>query len=336
MKILYISVHAVLEDDEVRLFKSLGHDVFTLGVNFGFSAIEPFRDTILPNEIEEGMLEAFHNMGGHFRYGAQYAGETIIPSDFIDLFDVIVVMHDLAFIQKFWTELSRRPVIWRTIGQNIDGSEAAAADLRARGMHVVRYSPVERNAIGYCGETALIRFGKDPEAYGPWTGHSVHILSFCNTLAQRYPSLAANYLEITRGFPSMLGGIGNETLPGHIGMLTPQQQADHYNACRTYLYCSGAEIPYTLNFMEALMTGMPIVAVDFAPTHRFYEIPHLLSGGAGIVVSTIDDARRAVEALLNDEPYARMVSEKARAKAVELFSTKHIGKQWDELFLKVI
>ncbi|WBO22437.1 glycosyltransferase [Sphingomonas abietis] len=332
MKILYVSVHAVLEDDEVRLFKSLGHDVFTLGVNFGFEAIEPFRNSIVFNETERDFLTLFHDMGCRYHYGPQYAHETIITSDFVALFDIVVVMHDLEFINRFWSELSQRPVIWRTIGQNIDGIEPAAASLRARGMHVVRYSPMERRAVDYCGETALIRFCKNPDDYGPWTGHADHILTFCHTLVRRYPESAARYGEIVQGLPSMLGGAGNEGMQGHIGILSPQQQAVHYNACRAYLYCSGPEIPYTLNFMEALMTGMPVVAVDFAPAHIFYEIPALLAHGAGIVAKTVKEARAVLTTLLSDESYARSVSAKARARAIELFSTEHIGAQWNAVF----
>ena len=332
MKILYVSVHAVLEDDEVRLFKSLGHEVFTLGVNFGFGAVEPFRESIAFSDGEKDFLGQFHAMGCSYRYGAAFADEVAITAEFVALFDVVVVMHDLVFIEKFWDVLSLRPVIWRTIGQNIDGCEADAADLKARGMEIVRYSPVERHAVGYCGETALIRFAKNPHEFLPWSGRAAFVLTFCNALSQRYPVLADLYRDMVDGFPTVLGGFGNEGLPGNAGILSPRQQADHYSAGRAYLYCSGAEIPYTLNFMEALMAGMPVVAADFPPTHRFYEIPSLLDDGAGIVVQTVDDGRRALTALLEDESYARSVSEKARARGIELFSTDHIGPQWDRLF----
>lgn len=325
----------MLEDDEIKLFKSLGHDIFPLGVNFGFHAVEPFRESISFNERERTLMDRFLSFGCCYRYGAQYADETVLTAEFVALFDIVVVMHDLDFIRRFWPELSRRPVIWRTIGQNIDHCEPIAADLHARGMHIVRYSPLERSAHGYCGETALIRFCKDPKAYGPWAGNADHILTFCNTLMQRYPGLASQYGKIVQGLPSMLGGIGNDGLQGHIGILSPRQQIDHYNACRAYLYCSGPDIPYTLNFMEALMTGMPVVAVDLAPTHRFYEIPALLADGVGIVVETTGDAHAALEKLLSDQAYARSVSVKARARAIELFSSEHVGEQWNALFAEL-
>lgn len=332
MKILYFSVHAVLEDDETRMFKKLGHDVFPLGANFGFQSAQPFRDPIVFNETEHALLEQFRAMGCTFPYAADPTAQTHLTAEFIALFDVIVVMHDLNFIQQFWPVLSQRPVIWRTIGQNIDECEPVAAGLHEQGMHIVRYSPAERRSAAYCGETALIRFGKDPDDYGPWSGDNGHVLTFANLFEQRYPSSAAQYRAIVTDVPSMLGGSGNESFSEKIGFLSPLQQREHYNACRAYLYCSGPTIPYTLNFMEALMSGMPMVVTDFAPSHPFYEIPTLVSGGAGIVASTIEEAQKALRDLLDDDDAARQMSEQARARAIQLFSTDHIGKQWDALF----
>ena len=335
MKILYYSVHSVLEDDEIRMLKGLGHDVFPLGVNFGFDAVEPFRDSIAFSDREHALLDDFYRTGCAYRYGHPYAAETILTREFVALFDAMIVMHDLEFIDRWWPILSQIPVIWRTIGQNIEGLEPLASSLKAKGLHIVRYSPVERRAPHYAGERALIRFGKNADHYGPWTGRDLSVLTFANLLVQRYPTQAQIYLETVVGLPSALGGVGNEALPGQIGLLSPQQQQDRYNDSRAYLYCSGGEVPYTLNFIEALMTGLPVVAFKFDPAHRYYEIPALLEAGGGMVASTVEQARGFLQRLLNDEAFAQEASAKSRAIALEHFGLDRIGRQWNSLLVSV-
>jgi len=335
MRILYYSVHSVLEDDEIRMLRGLGHEVFPLGVNFGFAAVEPFRDSIMFSEREQALLGDFHRMGCAYRYGHPYRDDIVLTQGFVALFDVVIVMHDLEFIDRFWSVLSQVPVVWRTIGQNIDGYEPTAATLRARGMHIVRYSPVEREAAHYSGETALIRFCKDAAHYGSWTGEDRQILTFANLLAQRYPREAQIYLDTVAGLPTALGGVGNEAMPGHIGLLTPQQQQERYNASRAYLYCSGSDVPYTLNFIEALMSGLPLVAFRFDQPHRYYEIPALLEAGGGMVASSVEEARGFLGRLLEDESFARNESQKSRVIAIEHFGLDRISRQWDDLLLSI-
>jgi len=166
VRVMYVSVHSVLEYDEINMIKAAGHDVFALGANFGFVLAEPLREAIQFNQTEYNLYSQFIEMGGAFKYTPEPAENTVLPAEFVALFDVIIVMHDLGFIEKFWSVLSQRPVIWRTIGQNIDGCEPRAAALKGLGMHIVRYSPVERLASNYCGETSLIRFGKRSTDYG--------------------------------------------------------------------------------------------------------------------------------------------------------------------------
>ena len=335
MKILYYSVHSVLEDDEIRMLKNLGHDVFPLGVNFGFNAAEPFRESIVFNEREHALMDDFLRLGCTYRYGQPYADETVLTPAFVALFDVVIVMHNLKFIERFWQALSQIPVIWRTIGQAIDEFEPLAANLKAKGMHIVRYSPVERKAHNYCGETALIRFGKNPDDYGSWTGQDRQILTFAHLLMQRYPKEAQIYLETVAGLPSALGGAGNEALTGHIGLLTPQQQQNRYRESRAYFYCSGGDVPYTLNFVEALMSGLPLVAFRFDPPHPYHEIPALMDAAGGMVASSIDEARHFLGRLLDDEDFARTESARSRALAIEHFSFERINAAWSALLTTI-
>lgn len=66
MKILYFSVHAILEYDEIRMFQSLGHTVFSLGAYYGGKASQPFRPEIdFDQAAIQEIMDAFQSMGGN-------------------------------------------------------------------------------------------------------------------------------------------------------------------------------------------------------------------------------------------------------------------------------
>ncbi len=335
MKILYASVHSVLEYDEIRLFKSLGHDVFPLGANYGLKRFEPLREEIVFNETEHDLHAQFLAMGGSFQYSADPSRLTELPEAFVALFDVVVVMHSLPFIERFWPILHGRPVIWRTIGQGIEGLEPQAAVLKAKGMHIVRYSPVERLSPHYCGETALIRFGKDPAEFGPWTGGEPVVLNFTNTIRQRFPEEAANYRASVEGLESRLGGIGNDDEPDWIGLVSPEEQTDRFNRSRAYYYGSGRTIPYTLNLIEAMLTGIPVVCFDQQPRSPYFEVPNLLEGGAGLIVGDVENARSTLSWLLDDHQAAADQGRRGRERAIKLFGHDSIAPAWDRVFRQV-
>lgn len=341
MKILYFSVHSVLEYDELRLFKLLGHDVFPLGVYFGLGATEPredifgfaapvpLREPIAFNAEEHGLLARFDDDGCEFSYSSYPITNCVLTPTFVDRFDVLVVMHDLGFIATHWDLLSRRPVIWRTIGQELASLEKRAAELVMRGMRIVRYSPVERAIPGYAGETALIRFGKDASEFGPWTGEEAVVLTFANALRQRVPDIAAMYDAVTQGLPARIGGIGNDGMPGNLGLVGATAQRELYRASRAYFYTAGADIPYTLNLIEAMLSGMPLVALD-APS-PYYEVPALLDAGGGLRAADPPAAAALLRRLLDDSEYAADVGARARAYATRTFDYGVVGKQWGAL-----
>lgn len=328
MNILYLSVHAILEYDEIKMLKALGHNVFPLGVYFGFTPCENFRDPLEFNEVEHELLRVFRATGCHYQYYGGGTDTIVLSAEFLSHFETVIVMHDLSFIEKFWPSISNKRVIWRTIGQDIDNYELRAAPLRAAGMDIVRYSSIEATSVNYCGQTAMIRFGKNPTDYGPWTGHDKSVLLFSNMFRQRFPKESAEFFQMVDGFSFKVGGVGNDDVPGNIGMLSEKAQIAAYNANRAYLYCTAPHVPYTLNFMEAMMTGIPIIATDFKPTQKYYEVPALLRG-CGHVVESIEEARGVLKRLIEDDDFAADMSRKTRDHAVTLFSEDIISKQWE-------
>ena len=126
-------------------------------------------------------------------------------------------------------------------------------------MKIVRYSPAERRNKAYLGEDAIIRFYVNQRN---WSGEQASVLTFSNDFARRYPVEYAFALEATRGLDFRVGGAHNRDLPNAIGAVDYERQLREIRQSRAYLYSHGISIPYTLNFIEAWSSGIPIVARD--------------------------------------------------------------------------
>ena len=330
MKILYFSVHQILEDDEVRLFQSLGHTVCSLGDSGPNGAVQTYRPPLLFTEAELELFAAFDAMGGKFTYCGDPA-TFVIPAPFVDLFDIVIVMHDYGFIRHHWPALSRRPVVWRTIGQVIEHHEIIMAPFRAKGMHIVRYAAVEAEAANYLGADALIRFYKPSTVYGGWTGAAGNVLTFSTHFRQRYPEDAGDFLAAVDGLPVAVGGQANEGMEGSIGMVSAEEQVRLYREAGCYLYGHGLMVPYTLNFIEAWMTGTPMV-IHAPPDRRgpLFEIDRLGTDGVDCFICRDVPATRArLEQLLADPALAARIGGAGRETAKRLFSEDVIRPQWD-------
>ncbi len=334
MRILYLSVHQVLEYDEIRLFRRLGHKVFSIGSYFKQEPNFPLRPALDLGENHDELLSCFQAMG--CTYDRSLA-KCHVTAEFVSLFDVVIAMHDIETVARLWQALSVRPVVWRTIGQGLGLSEDVAQQLRIMDLRIVRYSPNEMLSDSYIESDALIRFCKDPSDFAPWQGHGRRIVSFVNMFAQRYPADCARYGRITDGLEHALGGLHNDGLPGAIGAVDTNRQLAMLRDSRAYLYLSGSGVPYTLTFIEAWMAGIPVVVIDDeARRSRFDEIPILLRHDeSGIVARSEADARSALETLLADDALARRIGTAGRAAAETMFGWDAIGEQWRALLSTV-
>ena len=333
MNILYYSVHQILEDDECRLFQQLGHNVICLGANGKNGSVQAFRPAIEFSPAEVALYDKFAELGGKFVYGADITS-TIIPSDFMDFIDVTVVIHDPHFITRFWDTICAKPVVWRTIGQGIDLIDAMLLPHRAAGLKIVRYSPMEQNFAGNIGQDALIRFGKSSQVYSGWVGDTAQVLTFANFFSHRYPLDFADYCEIVSGLPAALGGGGNDGVANAIGTVSWDKQVELLQRSRAYLYASGGHIPYTLNFMEAWITGIPVVV--YSPKERqgvFFEIDRMIENGVdGYICRSIEEARYWLGKLLEDESLAARIGRAGRLSALKFFGEEAAAQAWQAFF----
>lgn len=334
MKIHYLSCHAILEWDEVKLFTEMGHEVFSNGAYLDPSGHKSLPRPGIPNATYFPEYEKL----------AREYPKTNLPPELIEQFDLIIVMHTPEFITENWEKMKHKKVVWRSIGQSTRQTENRIRKMRYEGLKIVRYSPKEENIPDYLGSDALIRFYKDPEEFKDWNGDTRRVINFSQSLKGR--GIFCHYdhiMQIIDGFPSLIYGSGNEDLgPLNGGELPYDLQKGAMRDNRVMVYGGTWPACYTLTPIEAMMTGIPVVAIgkdlaqklpDGIEFMEFYEIADIIENGVnGFVSDSIDELRKAVHMLLEDQKLAKMVGEAGRRTAIDLFGKDKIKKQWEDFF----
>jgi len=344
MRILYLSCHAILEFDELSLFNRIGHYAFSPGayvcpLNPGDNSLRP---GLIDIKYDEEDLAAWHSLA------SKYPGKDTkdyLTKEFVNRFDVVVVMHLPRWIQRNWHVFEDRPVVWRTIGQSIKNTEDSLRQYRERGMKIVRYSPKEFNIPGYLGGDALIRFYKNPEEYKGWVGHDLKVVTLAQSMRKRGTHCNYQLFErVTRNFSRKLYGPGNEDtgiLDG--GKLSFKDMKAMLRNNRVYFYTGTHPASYTLNFIESWMTGIPIVAIGpkngNSPNyhnHELFEVADLIHHGVnGFVSDDEQELKLCIQELLDNPILAKQISDAGRASAIATFGKEKIETQWTE-FLQTL
>jgi hypothetical protein len=335
MKLHYISCHSVLEYDEVKLFTEMGIDVFANG-----AYRDPAGAYTLPRPGIPGAV--FHK--DFFELSAQYP-QTQLPDELIDPFDAIMVMWAPDVLIQNWPRIKHKKVILRTIGQSTPSWEIKLQPLVKEGLQIVRYSPMERNILNYAGENALIRFYKDPEEFRGWVGEKKRVINFTQSLlGRRYFCHYDEIMAATEGFDRIVYGVGNNDLGELNGGELPYEKAkEEMRANRVFFYGGTWPASYTLGFIEAWMTGIPIVAIgrsmaesDRFEKFNFYEIPNLIDNGMdGFYAETIGDLKNYIDMLMKKPKLATSISRRGRNKAISIFGKDKIKKEWQDYFKKL-
>jgi hypothetical protein len=331
MKLLYLSCHSVLEYDEMKLFNEMGVDWFSLG-----AYINPAN----PQDNKRPPINAV--VKDHFQEIAiQYDRDNLSP-DLIAWADVVVVMHITEWITKNLEKLKGKRIIWRTIGQSTADKERDLAPYRDL-LQIVRYSPTERNIPGYIGENAMIRFYKDPDEFIGWNGNNRQVISLVQSPVQRGIHCRADLLEeYSQGFPRAIYGTDTEQMSWGKGRIDYETAKQLMRDNRVFLYTGTYPASYTLGFIEAWMTGIPVVALGSATAshpdlvniyggQNTYEVDQLITNGVdGFIVNSPEEAKSHITHLLSDDNLAGNISRAGRAKAIELFGKEIIKQQWKE------
>jgi glycosyltransferase involved in cell wall biosynthesis len=352
MNILLIGAHSVLEHDEMALFHSLGHSVFSPGAYIHPSRpMDPLRPPLNVPEVPE-LIAAVDALGqphpdeprhtawrddlhacsqGHT--DTLLAAKLHLPDEVIDWADVIMVSaFEHTFLIPEWQRLRHKRVIWRTIGQSGDQNEAMMTPLRKDGCQIVRYSPKEANIPNYAGADALIRFGKDPEEWKGWTGEDKLIVNVTQGLARRGDWCGYGFWEeATYGLPRMPMGGESEQIGGP-GTQTTDEMKAALRRARAYVYTGTQPASYTLGMIEALMTGIPTLSIGPSWMRILPYGPEMFEGHE-LVGIWFDDpamAHARLQLWLDDHHLAAHVGGRQRERAIETFGIDKIRAQWGE------
>lgn len=336
MKILYLSAHSILEYEEVKLFNELGHEVFSLGSYINPNTPHDPKRPSITSEANEYLLNV-----------ALQSSKENLHEKLIEWADVIFIMHKPDWVTNNWDKIQGKKVIWRAIGQSTPLVESQLFIPRLQGLKIVRYSPEEKYIKDYVGEDAVIRFYKDPEEFCGYTGEKSAVLNITQSMKERGRFCGYEiFKEATEGFDRFLFGTPSKnpdfTLmddPLWKGELSYEALKEAYRKYRVYFYTGTYPASYTLNFIEAMMTGIPIVAIgrQLADQHFFdmnaYEVDKIIDNGVnGFVSDSIETLREDINYLLSNPDKAKEIGEKGRQTAIKLFGKSVICEQWEEFF----
>lgn len=328
MNILYLSCHSILEYDELRLFEELGYDYFSLG---GY--INPQK----PHDDKRPPLRGKYHE--HLASVGMVHNQNNLHEEQLAWADVVIVMHIPEWIENNWALMkqSGKRIIWRTIGQSVTGIEQRLERFRKDGLEIVRYSPAEKNIPGYIGHDAIIRFYKDPTEFKNWEPKTNELITFAQSMKSRGEFCNFDMFEaVAPGLNAHVYGPNNEDagdLNG--GMLSYHDLKQKMRDSMVYFYTGTHPASYTLNFIEAWMTGIPIVAIgpqrgnSSTLNQNTYEVPELLHNGLyGFVNDDPDQLRIFIDQLYADESLRKMIGRQGREQAVNLFGMEIVKKQW--------
>lgn len=334
--ILYIGCHEILERDEVSLLTEMGLDVFS----FQGAYMNPEGHPTLKRPGIPGLK--YHP---ELTEEAVKYAKTKIPQSFFDKFSEIIIMHDPNVVVENWDRMKHKKVIWRTIGQSTQYVENMIRKMRIEGMKIVRMSKMEENIIGQVGSDALIPFYKDEKEWGNWNGREKRIINFTQSLLGR--RVFCHYDQILRvinGFPALIYGSGNTDLAGLDGGELPYElMKGALRDNRVFVYGGTWPSPYTLALQEAMMTGIPIVAIGQKMAEEvvavpdqwnYYEIPSIIENGVnGFFSDDLNELRDYATKLLTDDTLAKKIGDAGRETAIRLWGKEAIKQKWSD-FLK--
>lgn len=330
LKILYLGCHSVLEYDECKLFTEMGHQVFNMH--------GAYHNPTTPTDPKRPAINAQVNQ--QLMDVAAQCSKDDLHKELIDWADVIYIMHLDQWIINNWKKIRHKCVIWRTIGQSVPQTESRVALCRAEGLKIVRYSPKEDSIVGYIGADAIIRFYKDPDEFKDWNGDLNEVITVAQSMKKRGKYCGFDiFNRVTAQFPRKVYGPGNEDIDCNGGQLTYDELKSVYKNHRAYFYTGTYPASYTLNFIEAFMTGIPIIAIGNSLANLAdykldgYEVYEIIKNGVNGYVSDEDSELISyVDTLLQNKDLALEIGTKGRETAIELFGKQTIMNQWKEFF----
>lgn len=331
-------------DDILPANQKLGIEVFSMGAFMNPTQAGDYSRNVVPKGRFYPQLYTV----------ALQCDKDNIHDELLDWCDVVWFMHNSSvsgqkeqqrWVVRNWDKIQKhkKKAIWRSIGQSTPSLERELLPYRQKGLKVVRYSPFEEKIPEYCGADAFIRFSKDKDEYKGWTGEKKQVITFAQSFMKRGESLGYHLFEkTTYGLSRKVFGKENENL-GDLngGFAGYESLKDELRQSRVFWYFGTQPAQYTLSFIEAMMMGIPVVAVGRKLRNTqfpwdSYEVPDIISNGVnGYIADDVKELRGYVELLLNDYETANRIGQAGRETAIKLFDKQMIMSQWAD-FLRTL
>lgn len=307
MNILYLSCHGTLEYDEVKLLTGMGHDVFCIGDRGGNE-----RPSIRGRDGRCGWLS------GEDAALCYANGQGNLPDHVVERADAIICMHVSKWLAGQWERVRRKKCFLRLIGQHYSGLGDRLKPLTDQGLKVIPYwrTDAALNDLHPGQTTEEVRFYKDEDEFGGWTGQRRMVLTVCNEITRGDGSAchAEAYKAATDGLPRLLVGKKNRFFGDFTARVPYWMLKELYRECAVYFYVGTEPATYTLNLIEAMMTGVPIIALDTGATSELASF-------------TSNDPHELGEALEGALENPRQDSSR-RNLAIDMFGKQQAQKAW--------
>lgn len=337
MRLLYLSCHSGLEFDELRMFREIpGLEVFSPGayITGEGDGLRPSLDLNLRQE----WLDAWANVRAlEGESGVKADQKANIPTEVLRLFDAVLIMHVPEWLESNWGNFKAAGirVLWRDIGQTQPHQESMLQAYKRRGLEIVRYSERTQEIPHYAGGDALIPFGRYPKDFQRWQGKEPCVVTVAQDMKNRDDACKYGlFISNTEGFKRKLYGKNNEAA-GKVwaGEKSYKDLMQVYRDNRVYFYTGTSPAPMTLNGIEALMAGIPIVCpTEAAIGYNHFDMPRILRAcGLSYRVCRDGGFSQVLDILLKAKPeQLEEESARQRAYAEMAFSAKNVIPKWKE------
>lgn len=339
MKILYLSCHVVLEYDELRILNDLGYDVTSIG---GYiNPKTPHVDTRPPLQIDSNKDRELkiHNLFETNR-GKRIPLEKCsytLTKEIVDDYDIIYVMHNLEWLDINWEIIKNKIVVLRTF-LNLGDTELRIQNYIKKGLKVLRCSPIEREIENYAGEHGIIRFLKYESDFKPRNILHNKVITFGQSVKQRGSWCGAELIEgLSKELPFTIFGPANDEYKFWGGRLSYEDQLIQLATNSCYFFTGTFPAQYTLSFVEALMTGIPIVSMGKKLSQSIvskypFEVPYMLDEIDGFYGDSLVDIKNKLQLLLDDRKLNEEMSLKEISLGKKLFSAEQNMYLWKDFF----
>lgn len=356
IKVLYVSSwHPVLEFDDLNLLSSLGFDWFSTG-HYKNPKIKTrfFLRDIIDKDISLDLINEYNKNNNLNITESTTISDLIktpinITKEFADKFDIIIVNGWFSGL-KDYNNFKHKCVVWRTYMSQTPEEEVKATKLVKSGLRIARMFEGEEQILSGNKGDGLLRNYVDSNIYKDWVGDEETLLTFQNHLKSRsqvldsrgdlwYPEYQL-YLKIQDRVPSKMYGFENGDLHTCKGCLDWKDQIKEYRTSRAYMALPVKPAPYTYNFMEALMTGIPTINFNnITETYKHpwygytYKVPSIIQHMvSGILVETSEDIVKYFKILKQDYGLTKEISKNSRNIAIKKFDKGTILLEWVEFF----